>query len=257
MRMIRLAFLALVCTAAPASAQDAPPEAKAIGEILAAGAPPVIDIDAALGADAVAALKQLYTTRVDRPVWFTDAESPAAHALLDRLSQPDMTVGANVQPLLDAARVALPDVHARAGADLLLTALYGATARALRPKNAPMNFAAALDELAKAPDVAALLREPETPKVETPTVESPTVETPAVDPSKAETPKIESPPEPAPLARLRAAIATLEKSTDGPQVPDGPKLQLGDTGPRIEALSRRLIASGDLQAALPGSSFDP
>src|SRR6185369_10774362 len=92
------------CTGTPVAAQDAAPEAKVIGEILAVGAPPVIDIDAALGADAVAALRNVYALRDDRPIWFGTAEAPAAHALLERLAQSDLTIGNNLQPLLDAAR---------------------------------------------------------------------------------------------------------------------------------------------------------
>src|SRR5262249_51552777 len=155
------------CASLPAAAQDSLPEAQAIRDILSAGAPPVTDIDAALGAEALAAVKQVYAARDDRPIWFTTAAAPAAHALLDRLGQPDMTIGANVKPLLDAARarIAAPNDPARAGADLLLTALYGATARTLRPKDAPIGFTAALDELTKATNLTALLHEPEAPKV--------------------------------------------------------------------------------------------
>ncbi|WP_459856789.1 L,D-transpeptidase family protein [Dongia sp. agr-C8] len=254
--MIRVAFLLLACTATPVAAQDvspeAPlPEARAIGEILAVGAPPVIDIDAALGAEAVAALRNVYALRGNLPIWFTTAEAPAAHALLDRLTRSDLTIGNNLQPLLDAARArtAEPGADSRAGADLLLTALYGATARAFRPKDAPTGFAAALDALAASGDVASLLQEPEPPKVETPPAETPKAETPKAEaPPAVETPKVETPPEPAKEA--------WRQVTDWPTVPDGPKLQLGDSGPRVEALSRRLIASADLKATAPSAKFD-
>jgi murein L,D-transpeptidase YcbB/YkuD len=58
--------------------------------------------------------------------------------------------------------------------------------------------------------------------------------------------------------RLRAAVAALQPRAEQgwPRVPDGPKLQLGDSGPRVEALSRRLIASGDSKASTPGARFD-
>jgi murein L,D-transpeptidase YcbB/YkuD len=141
--------------------------------------------------------------------------------------------------LLDAARARIvsPDVDARAAADLVLTALSGATARALRPQDAPVGFDAAVEALSKAADVAALLREPiETPKVETP------------PPAPA------GPPESPEAARGKAALASLK---DWPMVPDGPKLQPGDSGPRVQALSARLVASGDLKAAAPGDRFDP
>jgi murein L,D-transpeptidase YcbB/YkuD len=242
MRMIRVAFFLFACTITPVAAQDSPPEAKAIGEILAVGAPPVIDIDAALGADAVAAMKHVYEARNDRPIWFTSPGSPAAHALLDRLMQSDLTIGNNLQPLLDTARarIGAEDVDTRAATDLLLTALYGATARTLRPKDAPIGFDSALDELTKATDIAALVQEsqplqPEPPKVETP---------PPAPAAPAESPE---------AARNKAALASLK---DWPMVPDGPKLQLGDSGPRVEALSKRLIASGDLKAETPGNAFD-
>jgi murein L,D-transpeptidase YcbB/YkuD len=258
MRMIRVACFVFACTVAPAAAQDSPPEARAINDILSAGAPPVIDIDMALGAEAVAALQHVYAARDDRPIWFTTPESPAAHALLDRLAQSDLTIDNNLQPLLDAARarIALPGVDARAATDLLLTALYGATARVLRPKDAPVGFDSALEELAQSTDVASLVQKPEPPQAAVPPAEPPKSETPPV----VEAPKVEAPapapaapPEAPEVARNKAALASLK---DWPTVPDGPKLQLGDSGPRVEALSKRLIASGDLKAETPGDAFD-
>ena len=199
-------FLLLVLTDLPAAAQD---EAQAtlgvaIGEILSVGAPPVTDIDAALGSGALAELKQLYAARNDRPIWLG---SDAGRALLDRLSQPDLVIGPKLAPLLDDARKRLDatDPPTRAGADLLLTALYGATAQALRPSR-PAGFAQALAELKTATDPASLLREPEPPKVET---------TPA-QPQEIEAPKVETPtqaPSESPaIARLRA----LGSSRDAP-----------------------------------------
>ncbi len=263
MRMIRVAFLLLACAglpvagrmAGPAAAQDSAPEAKAIGEILAVGAPPVIDIDAALGAEAVAALRNVYTLRGNRPIWFVTTGAPTAHAMLDRLTRSDLTIGNNLQPLLDAARARTFETspESRAGADLLLTALYGATARALRPKDAPAGFGAALNALSASSDVASLLQEPVPPKVEAPVAEAPKAETPpAPEPPKVETPP-PAPPESPEEARIKAALAALK---DWPVIPDGPKLQLGDSGPRVEALSKRLIASGDLKAETAGSAFD-
>ena len=233
-------LLLLVLNDAPAAADD---PAAAIRDTLAAGAPPVTDIDAALGAGALAALKQVYTARDERPIW----PEREGRALIARLSQPDMTIGPKLQPLL-------ADAHKRLdakdpGADLLLTALYGATAKVLRP-DAPAAFKDALAALARADDLAALLRPPEPPKVE-----AVPPEVPKAEPPKVETPKVETPPEPPAIARLRAAIAALQ-SASWPQVPDGPKLQLGDFGARVEALSRRLIASGDSKATLPGEEFD-
>ncbi len=240
-------FLLLVLSdlPAPAAAQD---DGTALGEILSAGAPPITDIDAAIGSDSLAELKNIYAARNDRPIWLgTDA----ARGLLDRLSQSGVTVGPKLQPLLDDAkkRIAATDSSTRAGADLLLTALYGATAQALRP-NAPAGFAAALAELATSGDLTALLREPEPPKVETPPVETPQVETPKVE---TPPPATATPPESPEALRLKTALASLK---DWPSVPEGPKLQLGDTGSRVTALSRRLIASGDLQATAPADAFD-
>ncbi|MDQ7249295.1 L,D-transpeptidase family protein [Dongia sedimenti] len=252
-------FLLLVLTDLPAAAQDQAPATlgTAIGEILSAGAPPVTDIDAALGSEALAELKQLYAARNDRPIWLG---SDAGRALLDRLSQPDLVIGPKLTPLLDDARkrIDAADSATRAGADLLLTALYGATAQALRPSR-PAGFAQALAELNTATDLASLLREPEPPKVETPPAESPGVETLPPESQEIEAPKVEA-PAPAPsespaIARLRAAIATLQKQA-WPLVPEGQKLQLGDSGARVEALRRRLIASGDSQATTPGAEFD-
>jgi murein L,D-transpeptidase YcbB/YkuD len=232
---------------APAAAADGTPQA-ALAETLAAGAPPVTDIDAALGAAALAALKATYAARDDRPIWL-DAGS-SGQALLDRLSGGDVALDAKLRPLVDDARKRLSssDPQARAGADLLLTALFGANASALRPDQPKRDFAAALAKLAATDDVAALLQAPApaTPKVEATPAEAPALATPTAA------------PEPAEIARLKAAIAARapQAARGWPQVPAGPKLQLGDSGPRVEALSRRLIASGDLKATTPGAEFD-
>jgi murein L,D-transpeptidase YcbB/YkuD len=58
--------------------------------------------------------------------------------------------------------------------------------------------------------------------------------------------------------RLRAAYAVyrdIDAAGGWGGVPDGPKLQVGDAGPRIEALRQRLFKSGDLAAAGTGA-FD-
>jgi murein L,D-transpeptidase YcbB/YkuD len=257
-------FLLLVLTDLPAAAQD---DASALGEILSAGAPPVTDLDAAIGPEALAELKQAYAARNDRPIWLG---SDAARALIDRLAEPNMVLGPKLRPLLDDARKGLDasDAPSRAGADLRLTALYGATAQALRPSG-PAGFAAAMAALGSTTDLAALLREPEpppaeSPKAETPPPESPK-ESPKVETPAIESPKVETPPpaqagpsEPPAIARLRAAITALQPSAapGWPLVPAGAKLQRGDSGARVEALSRRLIASGDLKAETPGDEFD-
>jgi murein L,D-transpeptidase YcbB/YkuD len=232
---IRAVVLLLAVAILPAAAARGG-DRSALREILETGQPPVTDIDAALGAAALAAVKQVYAARDARPIW-SDADG---RALLDRLAQPDMTIGPKLQPLLADAKKRLDgsDPAARAGADLLLTALYGATAKVLRP-DAPAGFAAALAELDATADLAALLRAPEAAGDET------------LAPAAA-------PPESPAVARLRAAIAALQPQAEQgwPRVPDGPKLQLGDSGPRVEALSRRLLASGDLKSSTPGAQFD-
>ena len=151
----------------------------------------------------------------------------AKHSLLELCKNPDLAAEITLQPVehlgVDAAILF---------ADLLLTALYGAAARAMRPKDAPAGFAAALAELNKAGDVVALLHEPEPPKVESPPVEAP----------KAESPPPATPsttPEPPEVARLKAAIAALQ---DWPTVPEGPKLELGAEGPRVAVTMQYLTA---------------
>ena len=286
-----LAVLAGVPAVVPAAAQDDSP-ATALAETLTAGAPPVTDIDAALGAEALAALKQVYAARYDRPIWL-DAHD-AGRALLDRLSGGEIAIDTKLRPLLDDARKRLEssDPQSLAGADLLLTALYGATASALRPDQPSLSFANALAKLTAAGDLASLLQAPEPPqeeetaetespptepsptesssaesssaepsKAETETSEASKIETSPVETSSVETPPVETPPtpsDPPAIAGLKAAIAARQPLAEKgwPQVPDGPKLQLGDAGPRVMALSRRLIASGDLTATAPGAEFD-
>ncbi len=52
-------------------------------------------------------------------------------------------------------------------------------------------------------------------------------------------------------------LAKLRQMPDWPVVPDGRKLQKGDTSPRVEALRQRLAATGELaQAAPQGATFD-
>ena len=66
------------------------------------------------------------------------------------------------------------------------------------------------------------------------------------------------PTEPAYL-RLRAALAnyrTIAARGGWPQVPKGPPLQLGATGPRVGALIRRLQATDDLRGTLRDTTFD-
>jgi murein L,D-transpeptidase YcbB/YkuD len=57
-------------------------------------------------------------------------------------------------------------------------------------------------------------------------------------------------------AKLRQVVATYQAiAAKGgwPRIPDGPKLQKGDRGPRVAALYRRLLITGDLEAKTPSS----
>ncbi len=60
--------------------------------------------------------------------------------------------------------------------------------------------------------------------------------------------------------RLKGAIALyrdLAAKGGWPTLPPGPKLARGDSGPRVDALRRRLVASDDLAAELQRGDFDP
>jgi hypothetical protein len=131
-RLLIIVVLATALRTMPAAAG----EAQSIAEILSAGAPPVTDIDAALGAGRLAALKHVYDSRGAQPIW-SDA---SAKALLDRART--IAIAANLRPLLAEAarRENAGDPQALAERDLLLSALYGAAAKALNPA-APDDFA--------------------------------------------------------------------------------------------------------------------
>ena len=229
---LRVLIVAVVATALhtmPAAAD----EAQSIAEILSAGAPPVTDIDAALGSDALAALRRVYDARHAQPIW-NDA---AARALLDRATT--IALAPKLKPLLAEAakREKAQDAQRLAERDLLLSALYGATARVLNG-TAPGDLANALAAFAKAGDQAALLQPPPAP-----------ASTPAPALAPAAKPAIETPSEPAEIHRITVALEAYRKiAANGgwPAIPDGPKLQAGDSGPRVELLRKRLIATGDL-----------
>jgi murein L,D-transpeptidase YcbB/YkuD len=236
-RLLAIVALIAALRIAPAAAD----EAQSIAEILAAGAPPVTDIDAALGADRLAGLRRVYQSRNAQPIW-NDA---AAKALLDRAKA--IAVAARLKPLIAAAaeREQSADDQALAERDLLLSAIYGAAARSLNPA-APADFATALGAFAEARDRIALLQPPPAPA-------------PAPNPAPAPTPKPAAPvpAEPPELHRLTVALEAYRKiAANGgwAPIPDGPKLQPGDTDPRVEALRKRLIATGDLGA---GATLGP
>ena len=240
MTVIRDSFRLLIITVFATALRTMPAaadEAQSIAEILSAGAPPVTDIDAALGADRLAALRRIYGARAAQPIW-SDA---SAKALLDRAST--IAIAPKLKPLLAEAarREKAGDPQVLAERDLLLSALYGAAAKTLNAA-ASDDFAAALGTFAQAKDQTALLQPPPGP------VPAPAVSTPVPAP----TPAVETPAEPAEspaIHRITVALEAYRKiATKGgwPTIPDGPKLQSGDSGPRVGALRKRLIASGDL-----------
>jgi murein L,D-transpeptidase YcbB/YkuD len=238
-RIAVAASLALAAAgfAAPCAVADNTPATpdQVLRELLAAGAPPVTDVDAALGAAQLDALKQFYAARNDRPVWVDAAKpSPMAKALLDRLAQIGSALPPSLRPLVAGAvsRAGTIEPHALAELDLLLSATYGAAAiDSKNPAQVP-GLAAATASLSQASDPAVALRE-----------------TLPADPG---------------FWRLRAAFDAYRKlaATGGwGTIPDGPKLQLSDTGARVDALRHRLLATDALDAAgpavPPGAQFDP
>jgi len=245
MRVIRgltILVVTVLGTSLPALAQESAATARAIGDILTVGAPPVTDIDAALGGEALAALKQAYDSRQDEPIWSgVGGVAPTAKALLDRLSA--LPLAPKLRPLADSAsaRLGATDAQVAAERDLLLSALYGATAQVLNAK-APDDLEAALTEFTRAGDQIALLREPPAP----------------APPSPTPPPTQSGPPEDPAIAGLRRVLDAYRKQTgDWPTVPEGQKLQLGDNGARVDALRSRLLATGDLASVVaPGTQFD-
>jgi murein L,D-transpeptidase YcbB/YkuD len=250
-KYLRFLIIAVIATALRASSAGAD-EAQSIAETLSAGAPPVTDIDAALGADALAALKQVYAARQFRSIW-TDA---TAKALLDRARA--IAIVPKVKPLLAEAarRENAADSQALAERDLLLSALYGVSAKALNP-SAPEDFAAALDALVMAKDQMALLQPPPPEPAPAPAAQAP--EPAPAAPPAAQTPA--APTEPPAVHGITVALDLYRKiaTTGGwPTVAEGPKLLPGDSGPRVDALRRRLIATGDLATeATAGPVDDP
>lgn len=246
---LRLLLIVVVVTAiraAPASAD----EAQSIAEILAAGAPPVTDIDAALGADRLAALKHIYDTRDAQPIW-SDA---SAKALLDRARA--IALAPELKPLLAEAvrREKAGDAQALAERDLLLSALYGAVAKTLNAA-APEDFAGALGAFAKTDDKTALLQPPPPPPAPAPAPAPPAAKPAAETPPATATPP--APAEPPAIHRITLALEAYRKvAAKGgwPTIPDGPKLQAGDSGPRVQVLRKRLIATGDLDT---GTTLGP
>jgi murein L,D-transpeptidase YcbB/YkuD len=244
MRLIRVAvrlrplLVVALLAAAPAAAQEPPADpAVALRDLLAAGAPPVTDIDAALGADALSALRAFYATRQDRPFW---TETAAAEAGRRLAALKDM-IAPGMRPLLQAATArpsdAQGDVQGGAARDLMLSAIYGSVAIDPAAPDRAAGLGPALRALGQASDPVAQL----------------TKTLPAYPG----------------FWRLRTALTAYRAQAAAGgwgNVPDGVKLMRGGgadsdsesegAGPRVEALRRRLAAGGDLVAAGTGP-FDP
>ena len=230
-----LLLLALTATA-PALAQDnaAPPGAQqSLRDLLDTGAPPVTDIDAALGAGGLAALKRVYVARQGRPIWLSAAGDPlpSAKILIDRAAAIDGVLSPELRTLTRAAaaRTAAGGPQGLAGLDLLLSGVYGALALDPRDPTVATGVEPALTAIAASADPGALLKQ-----------------TVPADPG---------------VWRLRDAIIVYRKLAGAGgwhAILAGPKLQLGDTGPRVAAIKHRLALTGDLAgAAETGDSFDP
>ena len=228
-RLLTLLFLAAVA-ATPATADSmTSPADSALHEILAAGAPPVPDIDAAIGGDALATLKQTYATRSDAAVWLdATGVAPSGKDLIARLSAIAPVLPPALKPLADGveARQAASDPRRLAELDLLLSGLYGALA--VKPDD-PEALAGtgAVAILGAASDRPLLLH-------------------------------LSLPRDPG-FWRLRGGLAAyhaIAAAGGWGIVAEGDKLQRGDSGARVDALRRRLAVTGDLAA--PGSgAFDP
>jgi murein L,D-transpeptidase YcbB/YkuD len=231
MRALLLAAATLAAVSSPAAAQSAPapdPLAAAIGGMLDAGTAPLPEIDRTLGPAARDALKQVYGPRGNRPIWLAaGALSPLAQDLVDRLAAIAALHPSAADPLLRQLRAPLGagDTATLAARDLALSAALGAVAvAAADPSQAAGPAAAGAIGQSAAPAPLLHLMLP-------------------VDPA---------------FWRLRdavAAYAAMAAAGGWGTVPDGPKLVRGDTGPRVDALRRRLAAGGDLAEAGSGA-FD-
>ncbi|MDQ7250714.1 L,D-transpeptidase family protein [Dongia sedimenti] len=197
----------------------------ALQRILSAGAPPVPDIVAALGTEPLDGLGKFYAQRRNAPLWVSDTgPMPEAGFVLDRTPE---ALPASLRPLLTAAatRRHATDPGALAELDLLTSAIYGAAAVGPQDPTATQGAGRALFQLDGAADRLTLLRDAL-----------------PVDPG---------------FWRLRDAFSAyraLAAAGGWGSVPDGPKLDLGAAGPRVDALRRRLAATGDLASAAPTTS---
>lgn len=231
-------MLACLLMAPPAQAQDSSPGGgpagqaggtiqAALQEILSARMSPIPEIDAALGHKPLEWLRTFYAARSDAPFWVSAEGTPTEAAwVLDRSPQ---AVPAAVVPLLAAATAdrRQTDPHALAQLDLLLSAIYAASAVGPSDPLAAQDGGRNLPLLSLAQDRQKLLRD-----------------TLPIDPG---------------FWRLQNAIALyrgLAAVGGWPAVADGPKLDLGADGPRVDALRRRLAATDDLAAAGEGGPYD-
>ena len=196
----------------------------ALQRILSAGTSPMPDIVAALGTEPLDWLGKFYAQRRNAPLWVSDTgPMPEAGLVLDRMPE---ALPVSLQPLLAvaAARRHATDPGALAELDLLASAIYGAAAVSPQDPTATQGAGQALFRIDGVMDLQALLRE-----------------TLPVDPG---------------FWRLRDAFSAyraLAAAGGWGSVPDGPKLELGAAGPRVDALRRRLVATADLAPTAPAT----
>lgn len=196
----------------------------ALQRILSAGTSPMPDIVAALGTEPLDWLGKFYAQRRNAPLWVSDTgPMPEAGLVLDRMPE---ALPVSLQPLLAvaAARRHATDPGALAELDLLASAIYGAAAASPQDPTATQGAGQALFRIDGAMDLQALLRD-----------------TLPADPG---------------FWRLRDAFSAyraLAAAGGWGSVPDGPKLELGAAGPRVDALRRRLAATADLAPTAPAT----
>jgi murein L,D-transpeptidase YcbB/YkuD len=194
-------------------------------DLLSSGALPALQI----GSERVSQLKNFYASRAYTPIWVGPAGiGPGGSMLLARL---DKVAAAGAPSLTTLVTRAQSRAHAGAGQplaalELLLSAAFLDAAIDSKDPAGAMWRPEILLEVADSPNILLALREwlP-------------------VDPA---------------FWRLRAAVQDyrrLEAAGGWPSVPPGPKLELGVIDARVAPLRRRLLITGDLAAAGPGSGL--
>jgi L,D-transpeptidase YcbB len=216
---------ALVAQSNPSQGDE--PLAEALRQLLTVDAGSL----SGLGLADSASLKSFYAGRSNEPIWIEPSGlSALGNVLRRRLAQISASGLPEIATLLkaDGDREQRLDPISLAERELILSSAFIMAAIDPRAPDGPMPGLRALRDAASAADPRILL-ERDVP----------------VDPA---------------FWRLRAAIADYRAMAvrgGWPQVPEGPKLTLGDSGVRIEALRERLAASGDLDPAVAAATaFD-